>query len=271
MARRKKSNFGCLFWLALALLVVVVFHYNRESINRALVDSGLLDMVRREGDEPTPSAPAAPLAPQPPSEPAPATPAPVPVPTPEAEPDTAPEQPEGPASSDTEVVIRLRPAGETERDTPEPTPEEKANIRRARLFFVSVDDQGEIQLQGVIRAVPYDDSPLRETLTTLLAGQVPSEINGGLLTMIPSDVELRNVYVRGSTAYVDFSDEFRFNSLGQVGLSAQVGQIVYTATEFRNVRDVQILIEGKQIEYLSSEGPFIGGPLSRERLMEGSI
>jgi spore germination protein GerM len=89
--------------------------------------------------------------------------------------------------------------------------------------------------------------------------------------MIPSGVRLRNVYVRCNTAYIDFSDEFRFNSLGQIGLQAQVSQVVYTATEFKNVRDVQILIEGQKIEYLSSEGPFIGSPISRERLMDGLI
>ena len=108
------------------------------------------------------------------------------------------------------------------------------------------------------------------TLSTLLEGQVSSEITGGLLTMIPRDTSLRNVYVKGNTAYIDFSDEFRFNSLGPLGLSAQVKQVVYTATEFSNVREVQILIEGELIEYLSSEGPFIGEPLSRERLMEST-
>ena len=94
---------------------------------------------------------------------------------------------------------------------------EKPNIRRARLFFVAVDEEGDIELQGVVRAVPYDDSPLRDTLTTLLDGQAASEINGGLLTMIPSGVRLRNVYVRGNTAFVDFSDEFRDSSRRRSG------------------------------------------------------
>jgi germination protein M len=254
---KKKSGLGCLFWLALALLVVVVFLYNRERINEVLISSGLL---KGRGGRPVtvqtvrpPSAPAAP-----------ATPAP-------QQPAAGPQSPQGaqdgkqPTTSSPEVVIRITPPA-AEKPAAEPAP---TRVRKARIFFVQVDQAGNISLQGVIRSIPYTDSPLRETLTALLDGQAGRELNGGLLTMIPPKVRLRNVYVKGSTAYIDLSDEFRFNPLGRAGLAAQVKQVVYTATEFSNVKDVQILIDGRRLDYLSSEGPYIGKPISREQAIKG--
>ena len=39
-------------------------------------------------------------------------------------------------------------------------------------------------------------------------------------------------------------------------------QIVYTATAFSNIDNVQFLIEGEKMDYLGLEGVFIGAPLS---------
>ena len=89
------------------------------------------------------------------------------------------------------------------------------------------------------------------------------EINLGLMTMVPSGTLLRGVTVRGDTANVDFSESFRFNSLGIEGMTAQLKQIVYAATEFPTVKKVQILIEGKKVDYLGTEGVRIDQPLSR--------
>ncbi len=257
---KKKSGLGCLFWLALALLVVVVFLYNRERINRVLASSGLLPArgspevtVHNEKPQPRPApkpapAPAAPRAPS-------------------AAPPSAPPAAPAPGTAAPDVVIRVpgaAPGGDAA-----PAAQAPARVRKARIFFVQVSQAGDISLQGVIRSVPYTDSPLKDTLTTLLDGEAAQELSGGLLTMIPANVKLRNVYVRDNTAFVDLSDEFRFNSLGRAGLVAQVKQLVYTATEFSNVKTVQILIEGRKLDYLSSEGPYIGRPISRDDLIKG--
>jgi spore germination protein GerM len=54
-----------------------------------------------------------------------------------------------------------------------------------------------------------------------------------------------------------------YNHYGVEGYLAQLKQIVYTATTFPSVQDVQILVEGKQKDYLGGEGVYIGKPLSR--------
>jgi spore germination protein GerM len=54
-----------------------------------------------------------------------------------------------------------------------------------------------------------------------------------------------------------------YNHYGIEGYAGQLKQIVFTATAFPNVQDVQILIEGEKHDYLGGEGVFIGSPLSR--------
>jgi spore germination protein GerM len=81
--------------------------------------------------------------------------------------------------------------------------------------------------------------------------------------MIPMEARLLNVTVRGDTAYVDFSESFRFNTQGTEALDAQVRQVVYAATEFPNVKKVQILIEGKKVRSLVAEGVRIDESLTR--------
>jgi spore germination protein GerM len=81
--------------------------------------------------------------------------------------------------------------------------------------------------------------------------------------MIPHNTRILSATVRGSTAYISFSEDFMFNTFGVEGYVAQLRQIVWTVTEFPNVRDVQILIDGRRIDYLG-EGIWIGSPISRQ-------
>jgi spore germination protein GerM len=161
------------------------------------------------------------------------------------------------------VVVQLvkpqpQPAGGKEQQPP------SIRTRQARLFFIAVKSDGTIQLKSVIRPVKYTDAPLTSTIEALLAGPTPTEVNQGLMSLVAPEARLRRAQVKDGTAYLDFSEAFRFNSLGKEGLSAQLQQVVYSATEFSTVKRVQILLEGKTADYLGPEGLFIGKPLSRD-------
>src|SRR6056297_1390603 len=45
MAKKKKASLGCLFWVALILLVLVVFLFNRERINTVLDETGFREYL----------------------------------------------------------------------------------------------------------------------------------------------------------------------------------------------------------------------------------
>jgi germination protein M len=172
-------------------------------------------------------------------------------------------------------VIGSPPAVPTEDRAAITAPAQRENqtqeipaVRKTRLFFASVGTDGKVSVKGVIRSIPVSDSPLRDTILALLKGPTSQEVNLGMLNMIPVESRLLGAAVRGDTAYLDFNENFRFNTLGAEGLNAELRQVVYAATEFPTVKNVQFLIEGKIVQYLGSEGIRIDSPLSRQSFQE---
>jgi len=106
------------------------------------------------------------------------------------------------------------------------------------------------------------NTPLTDSINTLLAGPTPDEIMRGIESFVPEGSRLLSVKVDGSTAVLDFNQEFRYNTRGSEGCTAQIKQIVWTATEFSNIRNVQFLIEGQKVDFLS-EGVTIRNPIGR--------
>lgn len=172
----------------------------------------------------------------------------------------------GPVASPRSEGRSIPPEGAVTPKPAPPTQPVKPQYRKARLFFASVDPQGKIAMKSVIRPVPIGDSPLQETLESLLAGPTPQEINLGMLSMIPTGSRLLSAVMKKDVVVLDFNENFRYNKLGIEGQMAQLRQVVYAATEFSNVKKVQILIEGKKVDFLGADGIPIGKPLDRESL-----
>lgn len=171
-----------------------------------------------------------------------------------------------------EQILKPAPVALEEINQPETT-EKKTDSqisRDARIYFVKVNAEGQISLKSVTRSVDFSGSPLTTTINTLLSGPGSDEINKGSLTLIPEGSRLLSARVEGGTAYLNFNESFRFNPLGREGYLAQLKQVVYTSTEFSNIKSVQILIEGVIREYLGGEGFYIGEPLSRESFQSSS-
>jgi len=258
---KRKTSLGCLFWIALILLVLVIFLFNRTRIRTVLEETGFSNYISRQTeDEPeivrvSPDKKNAETKED----------QHISVPTEEGEDETS-DTPE----NDGKPELTVEPVIPEESGDTEQEPLVQKKMRRSVLYFVVVGDSGDISLKRIIRPVYYKDSPLTETLNTLLQGLSSRELNEGLLNLIPQNTELKRVWVEEGVAYLDFSEELRFNQFGTEGLKAELQQIVYTATEFETVHAVQILIEGEKIDYLSSEGVYIGKPLSRNELSEAN-
>lgn len=291
---------GYLFGTALVLLVLTVFLINRVAIRDVMERTELVDVLQRRmdsaaGRERPPALP--PVSPAPVVGPAPRTspdtqptapeadagepPAPV-APRVRAVPDAAPPAVDtapapAPARTAAPEAAAPRPAppaaaaAREPEDTSQAAARESAAIpaarpaaRQHRVYFAAVDSAGGIALTGVTRSAGDSGAPLTETLATLLAGPDATETGRGLITLIPPAVTLNRVYIREHVAYVDVSESFRFNRLGREGLDIQLQQVVYSATQFPNVERVQILIDGRRIDYLASEGTFVGKPIGRE-------
>ncbi|MDR0540193.1 MAG: GerMN domain-containing protein [Spirochaetaceae bacterium] len=155
-------------------------------------------------------------------------------------------------------------AGQEKTPAVQPLPV-SPNIRERTLWFVVVDGGGGIFLKPVKRSLPAAAAPLVEVITSLLTGPDSAESASGLTTLIPPGAKLINARIQGNTAILNFNESFLFNSYDAEGYYAQLRQIVWTATEFPNVRNVQILIENRKVEFLGLTLR-IDKPWSRETL-----
>ncbi len=263
----KRSTLGCLFYIALVLLALVIFLFNRSKVQEVIEKTGFTRLFERKKPAPVEVVVEPPAR----TDNGAHTGANARTGSEGAGGKESPAEPSAPKTAPQEVVVSVdrapqQPPAQTGKPgsggTAQPA-KPASKTRQARLFFIAVDSGGSIQLKGVIRPVEYVDAPLTSTLQALLKGPTPTEVNQGLISLISPETRLRRVYVKQDTAYLDFSEAFRFNSLGKEGLAAQLKQVVYSATEFPTVKQVQILIDGKTASYLGPEGLYIGKPLAR--------
>lgn len=140
------------------------------------------------------------------------------------------------------------------------TPIQKMKLN---LCYVMIDSDGAVVRKEIIKEVPKNSSPLTTALNTLLSGPSADEVSKGYMSLIPEGTKLLGARVANKTATLNFSESFSFNKYGVQGYLGQLMQIVYTATSFSTIDNVQFLIEGQKLEYLGGEGVWIGSPLSR--------
>jgi len=287
MADKKKktpASLGCLFWIAFILLVLVLFFFKRDNINTVLEKTKAMEFFghKKEVVEPEASSPVIPKITTADGE----TPAEKPAADKEAkqEPsaDAEPATPVKPTAAKPAVKPAAKPAAEKTATPAAEKPEaskpaasgtttaksesvKPANLRKATLFFVSIDADGRVLRKEVVREIPQTDSPLSDTLAALFKGATTAESGKGLRSLIPQGTRLLSATVKDGVATINLSEEFQFNQYGIEGYLGQLSQVVFTATTFPTVTSVQFLIEGQRREYLGAEGVWIGTPLSREK------
>jgi outer membrane biosynthesis protein TonB len=142
-------------------------------------------------------------------------------------------------------------------------PVKPVESRERSIYFIQVENDGAILSSKVSRKIAVSDSPMLDSLNALLAGPNAEEQRRGLVSLLPRNTRILSATVRSSTAYISFSEDFQYNTYGVEGYAAQLKQIIWTVTEFSNIKDVQILIEGRRVDYLG-EGIWIGSPVNRD-------
>ena len=285
---------GIIFWVALLVFLGLLYTANRINLPDIIGGSGASEVTRIFGGDyrnapadeaagpPREEAPAVSVSP-PPS--APAVPETAPVHS-EATPPAAPERPvpaaetprdpgrqnlepkppaterppEPPAAASSSGTAGRPPAAE---NTAKPA-EAGGKAREAVLYFISLSEAGDIALAKTSREIRGGAAPLTDTLRELAAGPTEKESRAGCTSLIPAGSRLLSVTVRDGVAFINFDEAFRFNAFGREGYNGQIRQIVYTATEFPAIHSVQILINGGKIDYLGSEGTYIGKPVGRK-------
>ncbi|MDR2135717.1 MAG: GerMN domain-containing protein [Treponema sp.] len=247
---------GLIFWTAFLIFVAGLFFINREHIRESLENTRLLERISAsappENGDGAAQPSAAPAAEQPPAVQNP------PVQSPAVQSPPRPIEQRNPPSSAAGAA-----ATGTAGASSAPAAGLVPSYAEQTLYFIRVEDDGEIIRSKAARRIPVSGTPFQDTLEALIAGPGAEEEGRGIISLIPPNTRILSAAIEGSTARINFSEEFQYNTAGMEGFIAQLIQIIWTATEFPNVKDVQILIEGNRIDHLG-EGIPIWNPLNRQ-------
>jgi len=257
---KKSWQPGCIFWIALILLVITLFLVNQEKMEKVIASTGFFNLFSPSSSKNDKKGPEVKRISGESSQQEKES-----LPVKEAEIEIVKVETENPEKveenkeklQDKTVIAAVKP--------PEETTAVSYKVRDSILYFIVINDDGSTMLKKTARSIRYTDSPLTSTIKSLLTGVSSSELNSSFISLIPEKTVLKKLWISDGTAYMDFSENFLFNSFGLEGYMGQLKQIIYTATEFPTVKRVQILIEGQVKSYLG-EGIFIGNPLTRETI-----
>jgi spore germination protein GerM len=293
MAKKAKSSLGITFWAALLVFLGLLYTANRVDLASIIGNSGSGNIERLFGGDynstPNPHPQAADKPDAPAEKPGPSVDVRVERPEPlESKPrvqasapsaqNENPGRPKPEAQNASPAPVRkaeqtpktgtaAQPAAAAKPpETPAAAQPVKPahKIREGILYFIRLSEEGEITLVKTPREIRSSDAPLTDTLRSLAAGPTEKESGAGCTSLIPAGSRLLSVTVRDGVAFVNFDENFRFNSFGREGYDGQIKQLVYTATEFPTIQAVQVLINGNKIDYLGSEGIYIGKPVGRK-------
>ena len=229
---KKKIPWGAFFWTCFFIAVSFLFFYNRDNIRDTISGSQNTDQGNNTADDPI-------------------------------EPDLTLREGQTRENAETDASSTVtEPASQQTTAVQAPTAM-TAVLRDREIYFINVDRDGTLLRTRVNRSLPVSDSPLTDTISALLAGPNSEESRRGLLSFVPDGTRILSATVQGNTAYINFSEDFQFNRYGVEGYAGSLRQVIWTATEFANVANVQILIEGRRLDYLG-EGVWIGSPLTRD-------
>jgi spore germination protein GerM len=141
----------------------------------------------------------------------------------------------------------------------QPAGNDAANQERTMQLVVYHATKDAMYLVPELHKVPVDSHPARTAIELLLAGTKNPELVG----IMPEGTQLKNLTIKDHIAYVDFNDKLiKRNGGGSSSEILLVAAIVDTLTEFPDIQQVQILVNGKKIETISGHMD-TSEPLSR--------
>ena len=130
------------------------------------------------------------------------------------------------------------------------------NASETVKIFLARQDGGDITLTEKSQEIMKSSSLLKDSLTALINSR-----DKELLNLIPINTKINRIWIKNDIAYIDFSEEFSYNTYGVIGYKVQIYQIVYTATQFSQVKAVYFYMNGKPLDYLGGDGYPVNNPV----------
>lgn len=130
----------------------------------------------------------------------------------------------------------------------------KTKSREEGIYLVEYNENtGTITL--IFRNRNFNDNvSIESAIKTLLNGATDDENNKNIISCVPKNTKLLDIFVEDDIVYLNFNEDFEFNPLGNEGTMIQIYQFVYTATQFEGIDKVIFLINGNLNETIGAEG-----------------
>lgn len=121
-----------------------------------------------------------------------------------------------------------------------------AKTMTIKVYYPDTNAMGLVAIEKTVKAT--DSEKYKAAVETLLAGTEDPRVT----EVFPKKTKLKNISVSGDTVKVDFDSTLTKNFAGgSTGEEMLVGSLVNTLTEFPEIKNVQLLVEGKTIESLA--------------------
>jgi len=159
---------------------------------------------------------------------------------------------------------KIEKAQKKERREPSEKKEttDKPAAEEVKVYFVKLNEKSEKMYLAPVARTVRGGPLLENAMKELIRGPTSAEKRKGHLTAVPAGLRVNSVKIRNQSAEIDFNGAIEQGATGSI-LIHRIDQIVYTATQFPNVKSVVIKINGKQRQTLGTDGLSIGGPLHR--------
>ena len=145
----------------------------------------------------------------------------------------------------------------TDIDKTNPKDENEADI-----YFLRVDSDENAKLATTKKEFKSDSDKFKYTMEALFSGPNGFEKISGVYSEIPPETKLLGIKEDENSYTINISDDFEMGG-GADSMKIRVKQLVTTATQAANGKDVYLEIEGKRVEYVGGEGIMILQPLQR--------
>ena len=128
--------------------------------------------------------------------------------------------------------------------------------KQVTVYYATSDAE---YLMAEKRVIANDGQPAKAATELLFT----EPLNKRLMRVMPEGVRLKNIFIKDNIAYADFNDKLSKNiGAGSTTERLVINSIVNTLTEFPEINQVQILIEGRKVDTLSGHMD-LSAPLKR--------
>ena len=141
------------------------------------------------------------------------------------------------------TIMAIGGCGKGQQAQPQPKESPAAATMNIKVYYGNRDATDFVP---EVKIVPKNDKPIETALYQLLTPPtVPDAV-----ALIPAGTTVKGYMVKDQIAYVDLGGAIAKASGGSAQENLLVMSIVNTLTEFKEIEQVQILIEGKVVETL---------------------